>query len=625
MISVLNHLQRLSGSDLYPTIRPKGMMNKVYILLTCCLLISGISWGQPGSEVVEINGKSYFKHIVTQGQTLYGISKQYGVRVDQLQEVNESLSDGLSIDEVILIPMASPPAKEEGKMESADGKHLLHTVKQGETLYGISKQYRTDISSILALNPSVELGLSIGDVLKIPKNDLDEPATELPSPGPTESWTRHTVRLGETLYAISKKYDVTEDAIRQLNGGLKEGLRADEVILIPIKKEEVFDFKPIEDFELILRDTVYIKERYSILVMLPFQLDKEMTNDTDRKTKRLREISMSLYRGMLIALDSLKQRGARLDIKVMDVSNTDQAKAIASSEDVKNAHLIIGPLQRSSMQVIAKEARIRGIHMVCPVPQSNKILLASPNISKIYPSADSEMKQMAKHVFDNHNGENVLLINSKNVKDARKVQVFKKEFQAYLDGAAYASTIQFQEIEASSKFAGEFERSLSLNRRNIIVVPAGNQSKSMIANLQTKIQLLEEEYTIQIYAPNEWLDYDFLDVSFKEEMQLSVPSVFFIDEADERVKQFRKGFYQKYETDASEYAFLGYDMMLFYGFGLIQFGIDFPNNFGFIESGSMLGFNFDFRKTGIESGYENEYIQMLQQMDLQIVNASANQ
>ena len=99
--------------------------------------------------------------------------------------------------------------------------HYIHLVQKGETLYGLSKTYEVSIDEILALNPIIkEKGLSLGAELIVPAKGV--------------TTLSHTVAKGETMYAISKKYNCTIEDILRLNPEVKEtGLKVDQVIQIP--------------------------------------------------------------------------------------------------------------------------------------------------------------------------------------------------------------------------------------------------------------------------------------------------------------------------------------------------------------------------------------------------------
>lgn len=95
--------------------------------------------------------------------------------------------------------------------EVIDGKvYVLHQVEQGETVYSISTQYKVRMRDIVAASPEVKKGLSIGMIIRVPYNggkvSASKPKTEY-----------HIVKAGETLYGISRMYNVTVDEIMKWN------------------------------------------------------------------------------------------------------------------------------------------------------------------------------------------------------------------------------------------------------------------------------------------------------------------------------------------------------------------------------------------------------------------------
>lgn len=611
MISVRSHLQPLSGSDISKFDRIKDMK---YLLIVCFQLIAFTILAQD-RVIIERDGKRYYAHEVLQGQTLYAISKYYNVEISEIEKNNLEVSAGLKPGQSLLIPV--PEGFDADTWQNPiriEGSFMIHRVKRKETLYSISKDYKTDINKILEHNQGAEISLKPGDELKIPVTDIYEPPTEIVQPGPMDSWQKHTVLGGETLFGISKYYNVTIESIQELNGGLKDGLKVGQVILIPVKNN-VFaaQTKPIGG-KVDVKDTLFLKDRYRVVVMLPFELDAPIVN-ADPKIQRLREIAMDFYRGSLLALDSLKNQGARLEVTYMDVTTQADAETALKSNEVKNANLIIGPLQRGPLEMISEYAARKGIHIVCPVPQSNKILLKSPNLSKVIPSRDTEIKVMANYIAKNHKKDNIILINSKDVQDARMVQLFRKHFAIGAGLENDSINKGYYELSASSRFVGELSSKLSKSKLNILVVPAGDVSKSMIANLQTKLQLISSDYNIRIFAVEEWLEYDFLDVSFKERFHLTVPTAQFADYNSQEVTNYIKGYRGRFKMEPSDYSMLGYDIMTFYGRGMAVYGVNFPNHFNDISESGLLDVGFSFTKTGLESGFENEQVFLLTHQD----------
>ena len=128
----------------------------------------------------------------------------------------------------------------------------MHHVKAGETLYAIAKAYHVTEDQITDCNPDLKNnGLRAGSVLGIPAvvfDDVPEPETPKPAETPHvvekqtsqvvtvggKKFYMHHVKQGETIYGIAKAYEVTEQALRDLNPELSEGLKTGMVIGVPV-------------------------------------------------------------------------------------------------------------------------------------------------------------------------------------------------------------------------------------------------------------------------------------------------------------------------------------------------------------------------------------------------------
>lgn len=109
-----------------------------------------------------------------------------------------------------------------------------HTVKKGETVSSVAKHYQVTPYDINRLNPDAKNGLKEGATLLIPVANKE---VAKPKDVPTKvANTIHTVEPKETLYSLSKKYNVTVEDIEKANGAtLKEGLKEGRQVIIPVK------------------------------------------------------------------------------------------------------------------------------------------------------------------------------------------------------------------------------------------------------------------------------------------------------------------------------------------------------------------------------------------------------
>ncbi len=113
--------------------------------------------------------------------------------------------------------------------------YYIHTVQKGQTLYSICKAYGVTQEEVIRENPQIDpVSLKEGLAIRIPESKPKEAAVY---PENREDFHAHTVKRGQTVYSLSRKYRVTEEVIYHYNPWAREGIRADQTIWIPRKKE----------------------------------------------------------------------------------------------------------------------------------------------------------------------------------------------------------------------------------------------------------------------------------------------------------------------------------------------------------------------------------------------------
>lgn len=114
-------------------------------------------------------------------------------------------------------------------------KYYIHKVEKGQSLYAIAKIYNMDVNSILAENDEAIDGLKPGQELKIPFESL---LTKQSSNAiDTNKYVYHKILKGETVYAITKKYNVEEKKLASYNPTLNSGLKEGDYLIIGEKKK----------------------------------------------------------------------------------------------------------------------------------------------------------------------------------------------------------------------------------------------------------------------------------------------------------------------------------------------------------------------------------------------------
>ncbi len=151
-------------------------MKKNGIILLFILLSVGLSHAEIKDSVgvTKISEKLHILYMVSPGETIYGISTKYGVPVSDLLEINPELESGLKVGQVINIPYVP-----ELRIKTLDENSIVHKVQPGETLYGIAKKYNTSVNELMRLN---NMQLKAGQALVVgyknqPNTNANTPST----------------------------------------------------------------------------------------------------------------------------------------------------------------------------------------------------------------------------------------------------------------------------------------------------------------------------------------------------------------------------------------------------------------------------------------------------------------
>lgn len=119
--------------------------------------------------IVFINGQKFYVHTIKSGDTLFSIAKEYNTSVDIIKENNPKAADGIKIDQTIKIPVS----EKEKTTKRRKKEFATHKVKAGETLYAIARQYNISVDKLREDNPDVNpQELSIGQTLWIRRAEM---------------------------------------------------------------------------------------------------------------------------------------------------------------------------------------------------------------------------------------------------------------------------------------------------------------------------------------------------------------------------------------------------------------------------------------------------------------------
>ena len=221
-----------------PIIKEIIMIPSKQALALCILMIiiplSLIARTSPMDSIGirTVNQSAFIVHKVERGETLYALARRYQVEIQSIFDANPKAINGINIGQEILIPtkganqvndegsqvQQNSQANNQVNQATGQGDKVVHTVIAGESLYLISQKYDVSVNDIKKWNNLRSNTISVGQRLNIYPGP--EKAAELNRQMEvmeTHGKKIHIVSAGETLFAISNKYNITVSELREWN------------------------------------------------------------------------------------------------------------------------------------------------------------------------------------------------------------------------------------------------------------------------------------------------------------------------------------------------------------------------------------------------------------------------
>lgn len=186
--------------------------------------------------------EEFINYTVKPGDTLYSIARNYGLSANDIIEYND-------LGTTVLIPNQNLKLPINVDFEPSEN---VYTVKPGDTLFSIASSFNTTVDQIKTLNNLGNNNLSIGQKLQIPETSIEE-----------TDYVVYEIKPNDTIYSIARVYNTTVDAIKAYNNLGSDILKIGQIIQIPIKETAT----EYQNYQVARGDTLYsIAKRYNVSV-----------------------------------------------------------------------------------------------------------------------------------------------------------------------------------------------------------------------------------------------------------------------------------------------------------------------------------------------------------------------
>lgn len=567
----------------------------------CSMLLAGAcSLGAIAQE-----NQSYFLHTIEKGQSLYSISSMYGVTQSDIVKLNPGSDEKIFVGRTLRIPRTATNTQTE----------TFHTIAQGETLYRLTNKYGVSAKAICDANPGLSAeNFRIGQVIRIPlaketgiatKEAANEPA--VPSiQGPVQSRCRdmHKVKRKETVYSISRKYDISETELIAANPELKgkNQIKKGTYLCIPYPTAQVETLAQPQEAPSnteLFSENRKTAERFGTLktaVILPF-LDVSKS-DAAR--------AIEYYEGFLMAVDSLKRSGVSIDLYTYN-SGPENASlnSLLSKQEMKDMDIIFGPLYPQQVKPLADFAQKNSIRLVVPFSSKDNSVFRNPSIYQINTPQSYLYSEVYDHFVRQFPNANVIFIEaSTGTKD-------KAEFIKGLKDELKNRSIPMQSLKESAT-AESLKTVLRADRENIFI-PTSGSNITLIKILPQLTLLVREnpESSIHLFGYPEWQTYtkDHLETFF--ELDTYFYSSFYTNNllpaANSFTRNYRRWYGKEMEDRYPKYGMLGFDTGYFFLKGLSRYGSELEKNMQFMDL-TPIQTGFKFQRVNNWGGFINKKV-----------------
>ena len=531
-----------------------------------CPVAAGQEYIPPQVEIskekIRSGGKVYYSHVVQARQTIYSISKAYGVTMEEIYEANPALklaTEGLKKDQILLIPykegaavqtpVENPVQAEEPVPETIvneapaagsqqDEGYFIHKVKWYEDLDGIAKKYGVSKESIMNINRMTSDKVRRKQELMIPRDPTVWEGKEV-SP--------EVVPVDITEPEPAPTVEDSTEAVEEERGGIF--------------------------------DDLFVREGHhdvDISILLPFSSPKS----GDRTS------FMDFYCGSLLAARTLGGNGINLDIHTYD---TGGGTIPVTRDRFAKSDFTIGPVSRNDIVQAAgicdgNSWIVSPLDMLVePVTDSLDKIVQAPTPTSV------QVRDMVEWIkSDYRSGDRVLVVTPATPESDYLTMVEREMHEA---GVTYSRTT-----------LGSMHSLILPRGTNRIVLACEYSERStvfLIEALRNLYMLASRNSGIILYSTSKIRTYDQIEVEQLHKVNLHASVTYFVDYSSRDVRDFLLQYRALYNTEPSRSAYSGYDLMMYFSTLANKYGKRWPKAFHKVE---FTGLQSDFKLVRTPAG-----------------------
>lgn len=566
-------------------------------------------------DTITINEDDFETYTVASKETRWSIAHKYGITIDSMVVLNPDLAKNTSyLAEGQELKM--PKIAGSSIPNQVQELFVSYTVPAKMNFYRLEQEFGVKSDEIVRLNPEITErgGLKEGMVIRIPEKKVVTGDVN------TDNYIFYEVKPKQTEFSLTRKLGIKYTELLALNPDLKDGLKAGMVLKLP--KDQTGDFEVRNALvldKINLLDSLNVDNRPKMLFMLPFRSDRMDVSNSANTAKMIEsrtdaKISLGLYSGALIALDSIADLGISVDVKTLDNQlSLLKTKELLLRENLGEYDAIVGPLDVPSLREVAVRSSTVQVPVIAPIPADTDLSMS--NVFFSYTSDVVLQERMLNFLKEKVTDQNLIII-----ADSTNAQVR----DSVLSRFPQAKVVEVIEEEKNIGIDREkVTEILSDQVDNWVIVETDNfrlaSSVSSILNsfhgAPLDPEVSNDKVQVRMFTTfkGKAFESDVISSTHLSNLNFTYPSVYRESGNDSFTKRYRK----KFKSDPDRFAVRGFDLTydLLLKLAYKKNLIEVSKIIGETEyTGSKFSYEKDFA-----SGYYNQASYIMAFEDLRIV------
>lgn len=529
-------------------------------------------------------------HIVKRGETVYAISRMYGIPVNTIFELNPGSKTGIKEGETLLLAKNNVSDEE----NNAD----FYTIKKGDTLYGVAKAHFTSVAAIMKSNPGVsEKNFKAGEIIRLPERGtgVKSSVREVKEEN-LLSFSTYKVDKKDTWDTIAEKTGVDKEDLLEVNKGAGEKPKKKSIVTVPEIETTTVEKTFIEEDPRELSDEG-ISEIYDSIHGITAAQDAREFKVALLLSEPAARKDLEFTRGFLTGVDRLKHSGIKLNITVVNGNRT-STDVLTELSDL-NPDIVFLTTEKGIPSYLSEYAEVSQTPLVNTFDVKNELYTRNPYVIQLLTPSNYFNEEIAAKVCSDYSDHTMIFVG-----DADDNDLLASAVKSTLP----AGNVKHMSVDAVSQYPFDEDKKYIL-----YAYPTKKDDVAALVDAVISAKSDNPLAEIKVLGRPNWIVYD--ESSMEEKFhaaEVLVPSRFFYDRSSDESRKFVTYYKSLFDRTPAKsfpmYACVGYDASLYFIEGLAKADYDL-NAIGRSEGGVQS--DFELSRPGNWTGLFNPIVYLV--------------